>query len=196
MYNTSLESDIKIMSQYQITAEENLFIKLLFYVQEHERESFDIFLNECKHDNISGIIQNLVDKNILLKSSLPKNNIIKIENIEFNKNFLKGYMKYSYDMGMELFMAYPTTLFINGVSYSAKNIAKKFDSLEQFAFTYARSIGFNEEKHREVMSILEWAKENDLLHFGICEFIISQKWIEYKELKEKGGGTFDTTELL
>ena len=44
MYNTSLESDIKIMSQYQITAEENLFIKLLFYVQEHERESFDIFL--------------------------------------------------------------------------------------------------------------------------------------------------------
>ena len=53
-----------------------------------------------------------------------------------------------------------------------------------------------EEKHKEVMSILEWAKENDLLHFGICEFIISQKWIEYKELKEKGGGTFDTTELL
>ena len=34
------------------------------------------------------------------------------------------------------------------------------------------------------MEILEWAKENDLINFGICEFIASHKWIELQYLKD------------
>lgn len=196
MFNTSLENDVIMMSHYQLTAEELLFTKLLFYTKEHHQELLNIFMKECPHSNILTIINTLSEKGVLLKTGISSEDNLSIDSLTFNKNFLKGYLKYSYSMGMELFMAYPNTLYINGVTYSAKNIAKKFNSLEDFSFFYGKSIGFNEKVHQEVLELLEFAKENDLLHFGICEFVISQKWIEYKEIRDSGDYAYNNMELL
>lgn len=70
--------------------------------------------------------------------------------------------------------------------YSLKNISKKFYSLDEFYFYYSASIGHNPEKHKEVMEILRWAKEKNLINFGILEFCASQKWIQLKEMRDSG----------
>lgn len=195
MFNTSVENDVKILSHYQLTCEELMLIKLLFYSKEHHTDPINQFMTECKHTDIVTIIQSLMEKGVLIKANVSEGTL-QISDLVFNKVFLKGYMKFSYDLGMELFMAYPNILRINGVNYSAKNIAKKFNSLEEFSFFYAKSIGFNEEKHKHVMEMLEFAKENDLLHFGICEFVISQKWFEYEEIQKNGDYSYNNMELV
>ena len=43
--------------------------------------------------------------------------------------------------------------------FSLRNIAKNFKSFDEFAFTYGKSIKFNEQEHKRVLSLLEWAKE-------------------------------------
>ena len=70
--------------------------------------------------------------------------------------------------------------------YSLKNISKKFYSLDEFYFYYSATIGHNPEKHREIMDILAWAKEKNLINFGILEFCASRKWEMFKEMREKG----------
>ena len=36
------------------------------------------------------------------------------------------------------------------------------------------------------MELLEWAKEKNLVNFGILEFCASRKWETFKEMREKG----------
>ena len=36
------------------------------------------------------------------------------------------------------------------------------------------------------MEILDWAKQNNLVHIGLVEFIISHKWEEFEEMRKKG----------
>lgn len=78
-------------------------------------------------------------------------------------------------MGQELFEAYPPFLSSNGKLLPLRNIAKKFNTLDEFFFAYSSAIKHNPEKHKEVMELLEWGKENGKICYGICEFIISQK---------------------
>lgn len=87
-------------------------------------------------------------------------------------------------MGQELFNEYPPFITINGKVFSLRNIAKKFYSLDDFYFYYSSNIGHNPEKHKEVMELLKWGKENDLIRVGILEFVASHKWDELKYLKE------------
>lgn len=50
--------------------------------------------------------------------------------------------------------AFPSFCYINGKYVSLKNIAKKYSSLDEFFFAYSTAIGHNEEKHKEVLEIL------------------------------------------
>ena len=70
-------------------------------------------------------------------------------------------------MGQELFDAFPPFLETPGKWYPLKNIAKKFDTLDQFFFAYSSAIKHNPEKHKEVMELLEWGKKNNQINYGI-----------------------------
>jgi hypothetical protein len=71
-----------------------------------------------------------------------------------------------------------------------------FKSLEDFCFAYGKTIKFNQEKHEEIMELLEYAKSTNCINYNICEFIISQKWNEIQYLKDGGENMFNTSELL
>ena len=58
-------------------------------------------------------------------------------------------------MGQELFEAYPPFLSSNGKLLPLKNIAKKYNTLDEFFFAYSSAIKHNPEKHKEVMELLE-----------------------------------------
>jgi hypothetical protein len=87
-------------------------------------------------------------------------------------------------MGKELFEAYPPFININGKFAPLRDISKRFASLDDFFFFYGVQIGNNPEKHQEVLEVLNWAKENGHINFGITNFVISHQWEALKLLKE------------
>ena len=81
----------------------------------------------------------------------------------------------------------------NGQVVSLKNISKKFSNWEDLYFWYSATIKHNRLKHQEVLEILEWAKDQDLVNISLIEFIASNKWEEWKEMKQKGISGKSTT---
>lgn len=86
-------------------------------------------------------------------------------------------------MGKELFEAYPQFGSINGSVIPLRGVSKKFDSLEQAYFKYGKSINFNPEKHKYIIELVEWAKDNNILNCSLASFIVNNGWCDLEALK-------------
>ena len=195
----SFDREIELMTKYQIFPEELLFIKLVFLAQEDHPEYLSKYFSQMPLKGAPrDTMLSLQEKGIINKSyKIPeKGQTFNPLDVDFNKLFMKSYLQHSYDMGIELFMNYPAFIIINGKHFSLKNIDKSFKSLDDFTFAYGKAIKFDVEKHKEILELLEWGKEVNVLNYGIVEFITSLKWNEIKELKDSGLTTFNTSELL
>lgn len=89
-------------------------------------------------------------------------------------------------MGKELFDSYPQFGNINGNLIPLRGISKKFDSLEQAYFKYGKSIGFNPEKHKTIIELVNWARENNILNCSLASFIVNEGWHDLNALKNNG----------
>lgn len=172
------------MISYRLTADELLLVYLTFLAQEEEGhpEFLAKWFSNGGGSKLKGLFESLKEKGIIHKDYNPES--YNPDDIEFNKNFLKGWVKNSGELGKELFEAYPPFLTANGKIYPLKNIAKKFNSLDDFFFHYSSQIKHNPDKHKEIMDILEWAKSNNKINSGILEFVCSNGWDSLKYLKE------------
>lgn len=195
----SIDREIEFMIKYQLTADELFLIKLIFYAQEEHEEYLSKFFTQNQLSyGIRDLLSSLQNKGVINKSyDIPEEGMIfNPRDVEFNKRVLDSFMKHSQDMGMDLFSNYPPFTTINGRQFSLRNIAKSFKSLDDFCWEYGKAIKFDELKHQEIMELLEYAKENNLIHSGICDFIISRQWETIDYLRDGGFGTFDTNELV
>lgn len=172
------------MIAYNLTADELLLVYLTFLARDEEShpEYFAKWFSNGGQSRLRELFESLKSKGIIHKNYNPTT--YSPNDIEFNKNFLNGWIKGSCELGKELFDAYPQFLPINGKLMSLKNISKRFMSLDEFFFHYSVTIKHNVEKHKEIMEILEWAKEHNQINFGILEFVASQKWETLKYLKD------------
>ena len=177
---------LNLLITYNITAEELLVVYLTFLARDEEGhpEYFSKWFSNGGSTRLRPIFESLKEKGIILKDYNP--DTYDPNDIRFNKNFLKSWLKNSGEMGQELFDTYPAFLESPGKWYPLKNIAKKYDTLDQFFFAYSSAIKHNPEKHKEVMELLEWGKQNKQINYNICEFVISHKWDELKYLKDSG----------
>lgn len=189
------------MATYHLTADELLLIYITLLARDEEcgAEYFETWYCNGGQDVLRSIVNSLQKKGIILKSYNA--NIYNPNEVEFNKNFLKIWFKSSCIMGEELFTKYPSWLNINGKLTSLKNIATRFASLDDFFCFYATQINNNPEKHKEVMEILDWAKENNKISFGILNFVVSRQWDALKELRDnpemgETATTFDVYESV
>lgn len=172
------------MSSYNLTSEELLLVYLTLLARDEESHP-EYFVQWFEHggkNRLRDLFNSLKEKGVILKSYNPESYIP--NEIEFNSRFLKFWTKYSGELGRELFEAYPPFININGRYVPLRDISKKFNSVDDFAFYYATKIGHNIDTHKEVMEILEWAKSNDLLNFGILNFVVSEQWKALKELRD------------
>ena len=193
-----------MMEKYHLTAEESLVIELLFLASIEEGHSeylVKYFTIQIDRTELRDILISLQDKGIIVKSYKVPNKGQKFdpEAVEFNKNFLHNYRKFSGELGQEFFKEYPSIAIINGNEAPLKNYAKKFNSEEDFYFHYGKAIGWKLEKHQEVIELIKWAKNNNctLLNMNIADFTISKMWRSIKELKEGDGVMqFDTTKEI
>jgi hypothetical protein len=150
--------------------------------------------------NPRNMLEHLRSQGILLKSyNIPESGeIFKPETVIFNKNFLHKYWQWSGELGFELWLNYPDYAYINGVNYTLKNVAKFYKSLEEFFYAYGRAIGFKLDKHKDILDILEWAKDENLIRENIGAFVINRGWIGLQKLKDSGfdGQTLKIDELI
>ena len=187
------------MIKYQLTADELFVLRLIFFAQEGHSEYITTFFTECQlSTSLRDILKSLQTKGIINKSyTIPEEGaVFNADDVDLNKNIVNQFLQHSIDLGMELFEAYPAYTNINGRTFSLRNITKNFKDLDDMCWQYGRMIKFDQRKHEEILELLEYAKENDLIHSGICDFILSQGWLALELYRDEGMGYFDNTTLI
>ena len=174
------------MATYDMTADELLLCYLTFLARDEEdhAEYFTKWFSNGGQARLRDLFNSLKEKGIIHKNYNPTT--YNPNDIEFNKNFIKGWIKNSGQLGQELFDAYPSFLQVNSRMVSLRNISKKFTSLNEFFFHYSKEILHNPDKHKQIMELLEWGKQNQKIHYGIIEFVCSHKWDELEQLRDGG----------
>ena len=181
-----------------------MFIRTLLLLQDEGNEDLFKSYIESLYDcgiKTREVILALQSKGIILKSYKVKNEGEAFDpySIPFNKNFIKNIYRCSFEMGKELFEVYPQFGIINGNSaIPLRTVAKKFDSLEEAYFRYGKSIKWNEEKHNQIIELVRWAKDNNIINCSLASFIINQGWIDLEALKKGDGANvnFDAIKLV
>ena len=187
----TLEEEVCILDKYGLTPNELLVVRILLILQDDgEEQLFQKLMVTLKHINLPlrEVLEQLQKKEIILKSyKIPKSGE-KFDPyaIPINKNFIKALYKSSFEMGKELFDSYPQFGNINGNLIPLRGISKKFDSLEQAYFKYGKSIGFNPEKHKTIIELVDWARENNILNCSLASFIVNEGWHDLNALKNNG----------
>jgi hypothetical protein len=198
----NIHDQILLQKEYKISAEEVFFLRLLLLAQPEEDKPEFIYeyFQFTSRGNPREMLLNFQELGILNKSYKIPGEKEKFypANVEFNKNFLKKFFAYSGDLGFELWRAYPDLLNVRGINFTAKNISKKFNSMEEFFFAYGKAIRFSPTEHKEVLESLEWAIKNNLIRSGIVDYVISQLWHTHKKLRDNGfdGNNLEIDELL
>ena len=177
------------MDKYGLTPNELLVVRVLLILQDNnEEELFQNLMVTLKHINLSlrEVLVQLQKKEVILKSFKIPNSGEKFDpySIPINKNFIKTLYKSSFEMGKELFDSYPQFGSINGNVVPLRTVAKHFDSLEQAYFKYGKAIGFNPEKHKVIIELTKWAKDNNILNCSLSSYIINNGWLDLQAMKD------------
>lgn len=199
----TLEEEISILEKYKITPNELMFIKTLLILQDEQNEEFFQSYIEALYScgiKTREIILSLQNKEIILKSfKVPREGeAFNPYRIPFNKNFIKNLYRSSFEMGKELFEVFPQFGTINGSVIPLRTVAKKFDSLEDAYLRYGKSIRWNNERHNNILELVRWAKDNNIINCSLASFIINQGWIDLEALKNGNGANinFDAIKLV
>ena len=188
MGELNIDNEASILTKYNLNPNELYVIKCLLFMQEDESKYLQSYLQlpESIRGNFRDILLSLQNKHLILSSfTIPsKGQSLDLSQIPFNKNFLKDYYRSSFELGKELFEAYPQFGEINGKVISLRGVASKFDSLEDAYRVYGKIIHYKEEVHKEIISLVNWAKNNNILNQSLASFIVNQGWIDLKAIKD------------
>ena len=188
MGELNIDNEASILTKYNLNPNELYVIKCLLFMQEDESKYLQSYLQlpESTRGNFRDILLSLQNKHLILSSfTIPsKGQSLDLSQIPFSKNFLKDYYRSSFELGKELFEAYPQFGEINGKIISLRGVASKFDSLEDAYRVYGKIIHYKEEVHKEIISLVNWAKNNNILNQSLASFIVNQGWIDLKAIKD------------
>lgn len=199
-FEFTIENELVLLEKYGLTAEELFVVKLLFLAVEENQTSYLVKYLSTNREIFREVLYSLQNKGVILKSyKIPeKGEKFDPTEIEYNKNFVKNIFKCSFELGNELFNHYPQFTIINGQTVPLRSVSKKYDSLEDAFFAYGKAIRFNEEAHNEVIRLVDWAKQNNVLNCSLCNFIVDQKWRDLQCIEDGSVGNinYDTVKLL
>ena len=185
-----LDNQFDIMKEYSINAEELMFIYTLFLFNDEDgdKKYLQMYFTEIKKSSLPrDLIKSLIDKDVIKEFKIPESGEkLDIRNIQFEAKFLNKYFVSTLQAGRELYDNYPMHLVYGDKMLPARNITKGgFLSLEAFFLAYSKSIRHSKKKHIEVLKSLSFAKSQDLINCGICEYLITRRWEEHFQMMEK-----------
>lgn len=184
----TLEEEVSILDKYRLVPNELLFIRILLILQDENNEDLlGRYISVLRDSGIDlrELIVTLQEKEIILKSyKVPKKGeAFDPFSIPVNKNFIKNLYKCSFELGKELFEAYPQFGNINGSLIGIRSVSKKFDSLEEAYFRYGKSIGWSVERHKHIIDLVNWSKEYNIINYTLASFIVDNRWHELEALR-------------
>ena len=191
-FKFNIENKLSILEKYNLTPTELFTIKVVLLAKEEgEYEWLKRFSQIVK---LREILIRLQEKGIILKSwKLPKEGQqLIVEDIPVNQSFQKQFFRASFEMGEELFYTYPQFLVINGISYNAKRVSKKFDSLEDAFRSYTKSIKNNPDIHKNIIELIKWGIENNYNFTTLDDFICDRSWTALEAFKNGDGININT----
>lgn len=196
MVELNIDNEAILLNKYNLSPNEFYAMKclLLFQINGESKYLQSYFqLAEETRGNFRSILLALQKKSLIIRDfKIPaKGENIDLLQIPFNKTFVKSYCRNSLEMGKELLAVYPKFGNINGSIISLRTVASKFNSLEDAFKFYAKTIHYNAETHKEILSLVKWASDNDVINMSLSSFIINNSWNDLKDLKEGKIGKYN-----
>lgn len=191
--NIDIEEELALIEKYQISPNELFLIRILILATQEETEAYVwrfLSVPEEMRGSVRALLVSLQNKGIIRKSyKIPEaGQRFYPSEVKFNQNFLKTFYKSSFDIGEELFEAYPKYTYINGIRTPIRNVANKFNTLEDFFKAYGKAIKYDEKTHKHIIELIEWAKNDpegsNYLCMSLANFVIERKWEDLEDLRD------------
>ncbi len=198
----SLQEEINLYISSNLTPSELFILRLLFLAQDGDSKHLNNYLSNVENGKelFKLVLASLQSKSVINSTfKIPKEGeSLRFDDIPFNKNFLKRYVRESNQLGKEFWDLYPPFMDINGKRASLKGITKAgFYSIDEFCIYYAKQIKSAGTTHERILETLEYAIDNHLIRYSMLEFIASRKWLEIEFIRDSGEVSgYDNTELL
>ena len=199
----TLEEEISLLDKYRLIPAELFLVRVLLILQdENNEELFLSYIKTLKQAgvNLRDLLLSLQEKEVLLKSCkiAKKGEEFDPYSLQLNKNFVKNLYKCSFTLGKELFEEYPAFAIINNSYTSLRGVSKHFNSLEDAYVQYGKSIKWNPDIHNEILELVKWAKEHNMLNMSLGSFIVNNGWHDLKAIinGDAGNINFDTIKEL
>ena len=201
-FELSLKEEINIYINSNLTPTELFVLRLLFLAVDGDSKYLMNYISNISNGKnlFRSVLESLITKKVINSTfKVPKEGeTLNYNNIPFNKNFIKMYLRESNDIGKEFFDTYPPFININGKLCSIKNFTKaSLFSFDEFCIYYAKQLKNSSVAHERVMEALVFGKEHNLINYTILEFISSKKWEEIEYIRNSGNvNGYNNTELL
>ncbi len=87
---------------------------------------------------------------------------------------------------------------IDGSAVALRGVATKFNSMEEAYFAYGKAIKWDPNTHKEIIELVKWAGDHNLICKSLAKFIIDKSWEDLKSLKngDKVNINYDSMRLL
>lgn len=200
-FDLTIEEELNMLDKYKLTPTELFVVKLLLIAQiEGEEDYIYRYVQIPNKSSFREVLESLQSKGVILKSyKIPKSGEkLIIEDIDFNKNFIKNIHRASFELGKELYENYPQTTYVKGQVFNLRRVSKKFNSLEDAFFKYGKYIRFDNELHNEVIELVKWGIQNGYNFTTMDSFIIDQDWRNIKNVRDNNeiNINYDTIKML
>ena len=176
-----LDEELYVLDRYKLTPTELFLIRVLLILQDDNNEELCLkYISTLKSAgiNLRNILLSLQEKEIILKTTklAKEGEEFNPYDIQFNKNFIKNLYKCSFELGKELFAEYPAFTVINNSYAALRGVSKHFNSLEDCYIKYGKSIKWNPDTHKEILELVKWGKEHDLINSSLGSFVVNNGW--------------------
>lgn len=182
----TIENELCLLEKYKLTPTELFTIKVILMAKEDGEYEYLQRFNSILDGGFRLVLERLQSKGIILKSyNIPKpGTSFIVEDVEFNKNFIKQFFRASFEMGEELFNVYPQSTYINNQIFNLRSVSHKFDSLEDAYFKYSKYINNSPEEHEKVIELVRWGIDNGYNFTTLDRFIVDRAWNAISNMRD------------
>lgn len=201
MKHLDLKQQLTWCNTFNITPNELILFEVLLLLQENddpELVKFYFELTESARGSFKDSLSRLQEAGLVNKSyKIPeKGTKINPYDIPLNKTKTKHFYKCSFELGKELYENYPLSTVVNGVEYKLRRISKKFNSLEDAYIKYGKSIGWNPDRHNEIIELIKQGVANNYNFTTLDDFIVDNDWLNLEAISKDGIINNSTMKLL
>lgn len=201
MKHLDLKQQLTWCNTFNVTPNELILFEVLLLLQENddpELVKFYFELTESARGSFKESLSRLQEAGLVNKSyKIPeKGTRINPYDIPLNKTKTKHFYKCSFELGKELYENYPLSTVVNGVEYKLRRISKKFNSLEDAYLKYGKSIGWNPDRHNEIIDLIKQGIANNYNFTTLDNFIVDNDWLNLEAISKDGIINNSTMKLL